>query len=158
MRTKNKILFLLDLDHTLIYGSYATTETAPLLFQHNSFLKVYERPLARELVEQCKQSGDIIVFTTALRNYAKTIGKELKIEPIVLLSRKNCKMVNGKHKKLIQQEWIINYNQIIIIDDSPNVWIDADSPKIKFLVPNEFRGDANDCGLVEIVEEIKTPF
>lgn len=150
----NKFLFILDLDHTLIYGSYAQSETAEFLLKHNKFLKVYKRNLAEELIDECKFKGDIIVYTTALRNYAKNICIKLDINPIELLTRKNCKIVNGKFKKIVTNEWLNHYDKIIIIDDSPNVWL-SQHDKINFLVPNEFRGAAMDHGLYNIIQPIK---
>ena len=150
----NKILFILDLDHTLIYGSYAQTEPAEFLFQHNKYLKVYKRNLAEDLLRLCRDKGDIIVYTTALRGYAKTICKRLEINPTELLSRKYCKVKNGNHKKLIKQEWLEQYEKIIIIDDSPNVWL-TENEKVDFLVPMEFRGEKEDMGLVKIIEQIE---
>jgi hypothetical protein len=149
-----KLLIILDLDHTLIYGSYAETETAELLFQHNKYLKVYKRHLAEDLVKLCQAKSDIIVYTTALRRYAKTICNLLDIQPIELLSRKNCKTIDGKLRKEIKPDWIANYNRIVVIDDSPNVWI-TNEAKIDFLVPDEFRGDKNDFGLQTIINELK---
>ncbi len=153
-RKSMKQLIILDLDHTLIYGSYAETETAELLFQHNKFLKVYKRQLAEDLIKLCQSKADIIVYTTALRRYAKTICQLLIIQPVTLLTRKNCITVDGKLRKKIQPEWIANYNRILIIDDSPNVWLCQDE-KIVFLVPEEFRGDVKDVGLVKIINELK---
>jgi hypothetical protein len=149
-----KLLIILDLDHTLIYGSYAETETAELLFQLNKYLKVYKRQLAEDLVKICQAKADIIVYTTALRRYAKTICNLLDIQPVELLSRKNCTTIDGKLRKEVKPEWIANYDRILIIDDSPNVWI-ANSDKIDFVVPDEFRGDANDLGLEIILKELK---
>jgi hypothetical protein len=148
-----KNLIILDLDHTLIYGSYAETEPAEFLFQHNKYLKVYKRYLAEDLVKLCRAKAEIIVYTTALRSYAKTICHLLDIQPIELLSRKNCVTVDGKLRKAIKPEWIANYNTIVVIDDSPNVWL-SDSNKINFLVPGEFRGAANDLGLETIINEL----
>jgi phosphoserine phosphatase len=150
----SKTLVLLDLDHTLIYGSFAEKESADLLFRYHKYLTVYERTLARELVEICKRKGDVIVYTTALRRYAKMICLALNIEYVELLSRKNCIAVEGKLKKQIKEEWLENYEKIIIIDDSPNVWI-TDDLKINFLVPDEFRGQINDFGLEKIITELK---
>ena len=150
---KKKNLFLLDLDHTLIYGSYAKIETAEFLFQHNHYLKVYKRNLAEELVKRCQSKGDVIVYTTALRKYAKTICNKLNINPIELLSRKNCKMINGHHKKIIRKEWLDSYDRLIVIDDSPNVWLNDDK-KVLFLVPMEFRGNKEDIGLQEIIDKL----
>ena len=148
-----KLLIILDLDHTLIYGSYAETETAELLFQHNKYLKVYKRYLAEDLIKLCHSKSDIIVYTTALRRYAKTICNLLGIQPVELLSRKNCITIDGKLRKKIKPEWIANYDSILVIDDSPNVWI-IKTDKIHFLVPTEFRGQKNDLGLEKILNEL----
>jgi len=72
-------LILLDLDHTLIYGSYATSESAPLLFSYSQYLNVYERPYARQFISHLQDLGDIIVFTTAKEDYAMKICELLDI-------------------------------------------------------------------------------
>ncbi len=149
-----KNLFILDLDHTLIYGSYAETETAEFLFQFNSYLRVYKRSLVDDLIQLCKSKGDIIVYTTALKPYAIRICNKLNIEPVELLSRRNCIDSGGNWKKQTKTKWLTNYNKIIIIDDSPNVWIDFND-KVNFLIPNEFRGSKNDIGLMKIIKEIE---
>jgi phosphoserine phosphatase len=149
----SKKLILLDLDHTLIYGSYAETETANKLFKFNSYLSVYERPLARELILLCQEKGDIIIYTTALKTYAKKISRSLQINPITILSRKDCTKKNDSYKKNINPEWILNYDEIIVIDDSPNVWVNCPD-SIKFLVPKEFRGDARDLELQSVIDSI----
>jgi hypothetical protein len=103
------------------------------------------------LVNFCKQfyqlqavlSVESVACASNLRN----------IQPIELLSRKNCKTIHGKLKKVIKPEWIANYNRVLVIDDSPNVWMN-DSDKIDFLVPDEFRGDANDLGLHTIINKL----
>jgi len=147
-----KRLILLDLDHTIIYGSYAENETADLLFQYNKFLKVYERPFAKELIAICKESADIIVYTTALRSYAIKICKKLNINPVEILSRKHCLKINNQWHKKVKLEWEKKYAKIIIIDDSPNVWITNNIPSI-FLIPSEFRGNTKDNGLIKIITE-----
>jgi hypothetical protein len=149
----NTTLILLDLDHTLIYGSYAPSEEANKLFQFNPYLAVYERPLAKELVELCKNTGDIIIYTTALKTYASKISKSLKVEPIQILSRKNCLKIKEQYRKHINPIWIESYETIIVIDDSPNVWINTDDT-IYFLVPTEFRGNVNDTNLSKIIDKI----
>jgi hypothetical protein len=146
-------LILLDLDHTLIYGSYAPAEGAKKLFQFNQYLAVYERPLARELVKLCQSNADIIIYTTALKTYATKISKSLKIEPKQILSRKNCLKIKEQYRKQIDFSWMEIYETIIVIDDSPNVWKDTDD-SIHFLVPTEFRGDANDTNLSEIIDKL----
>lgn len=148
-----KKLVLLDLDHTIIYGSYAESETANLLFQYNKYLKVYERPFAKELITLCNENADVIVYTTALRPYAVKICKKLSINPIALLSRKQCLMVNNKQKKMIRAAWTQQYEKIIIIDDSPNVW-ELNMHNIEILAPSEFRGSKNDFELMKILTQL----
>jgi TFIIF-interacting CTD phosphatase-like protein len=148
-----KKLIILDLDHTLIYGSYAEKETAELLFQYSLFLKVYKRPFVEDLILTCKELGDIIIYTTALKLYATKISKKLNIQPLEILSRKNCYLLNGNFKKKIKNEWLKEYDKIIIIDDSPNIWINTNE-KIVFLIPNEFRGSSMDIELEKIITEV----
>jgi TFIIF-interacting CTD phosphatase-like protein len=148
-----KLLILIDLDHTLIFGSYAEQESAPLLFQFNTYLKVYKRPLAEELIAHCKEKGDIIIYTTALRPYANRIAKKLNIQPIEILSRKQCLFKNGSWKKKVKDEWINKYDKIIIIDDSPNVWQNF-TTSTEILIPAEFRGSKTDYGLEEIITKM----
>lgn len=149
-----KKLILLDLDHTLIYGSYAATETADKLFKFNTYLSVYERPLARDLVLLCQQKGEIIIYTTALKTYAKKISKSLKIDPLEILSRKDCIKINEHYSKSIKAEWMDTYDEIIVIDDSPNVWKNC-SDSMVFLVPSEFRGDNTDFELKSILDKVR---
>jgi TFIIF-interacting CTD phosphatase-like protein len=148
-----KKLIILDLDHTLIYGSYAEKETAELLFHYSPFLKVYKRPFVEDLILACKEIGDIIIFTTALKLYATKISKKLNIQPLEIQSRKNCYLLNGNFKKILKNEWLEKYEKIIIIDDSPNVWININE-NIIFLIPNEFRGSVTDIGLEKIITEV----
>jgi hypothetical protein len=152
-----KRLILLDLDHTIIYGSYAENETADLLFQYNTYLKVYERPFAKELVAICKQKGDIIVYTTSLRPYALKICKKLTINPTDVLSRKHCFKINNQWRKKVKLEWENQYDTIIIIDDSPNIW-ELNKCDIEFFVPSEFRGSKNDFALEKIILELNVLF
>lgn len=145
------LLIILDLDNTLIYGSYASSEMAELLFQYNNYIKVYERPWARELVGLCGQVGDVIVYTSALRDYAKGICSGLNMKPKALLSRKHCRVHKGRYHKNIREEWLKDYDRIVIIDDSPEIWGNTDNEKIMMIVPDEFKGQANDTGLKMII-------
>ena len=149
-----KTLYLLDLDHTLIYGSYASSETADLLFEYSRYLKVYERPHARDLVNLLRNNGDIIVFTTAKHDYAEKICELLSIQPKLLLSRENCISNGDSYIKSIKKEWAAMYSNIAIIDDSPQVW-DTSDYTVEWFIPKEFRGDKDDDGLLTIIEELE---
>lgn len=149
-----KKLCLLDLDHTLIYGSYAPSEKTELLFAYNEYLKVYKRPFVETFVEKLKSNfDDIVVYTTAKEDYAQEICRLLQIDCSALLSRNDCLLKKDRHYKLFREVWGQTYDHISIIDDSPNIWLDTEAfqVKIKFVVPKEFRGEKNDHELEELV-------
>jgi TFIIF-interacting CTD phosphatase-like protein len=150
-----KTLLLLDLDHTLIYGSYAPSESAALLFQYSQYLKIYERPFARNFIKQLQEIGDLIVFTTAKEDYALEISDRLNIQPIKVLSRSACKKKGDSFRKVIHKNWVLTYENILIIDDSPQVWETGDA-NVVWLVPSEFRGDSTDQGLLEIMKQLES--
>ena len=149
-----KTLILLDLDHTLIYGSFAPSESAPLLFEYSQFLKVYERPQARNFIQKLQNTGDIIVFTTAKEDYAIKICELLDIRPHQLLRRRDCKKVGDGFQKVLKKNWLNSYEKILIIDDSPNVWKTPLSDSIQWIVPSEFRGEVADYGLLTCMESL----
>ena len=149
-----KTLILLDLDHTLIYGSFAPSESAPLLFEYSQYLKVYERPHAHQFIQHLQELGDIIVFTTAKEDYALTICELLEICPNQLLSRKDCKEVGDKFQKVLKKNWLNTYQKILIVDDSPNVWKTPPSDSIHWIVPSEFRGEVADDGLLTCMDSL----
>ena len=149
----NKTLILLeDLDHTLIFGSYAETSEGNLLFQHNPHLRVYERHFARKLIEIIHETGEVIICTTAITGYAKKTIKLLGRSALELLSRKHCTSKNGSFKKTITEEWLFNYDQIIVIDDSTQVSVGTDHPKVSLLVPKEFHGQTDDQELLSLID------
>lgn len=150
-------LFLLDLDHTLIYGSYAPYETADLLFEYSQFLKVYERPHARTLIRALQEKGEIIVYTTAKEDYAELICNHLFINEKMLLSRKDCRSQGDRYFKDLKKEWSELYSRIVVIDDSPQVWNTSDV-EVNWLVPKEFKGDKEDSELLLLIENLKQIF
>ena len=137
----------------MIYGSYAQQESAKWLFDYSQYLKVYERPHARKLIGQCRRIGDIMVHTTAKRDYARRICELLDIQPIDLKSRKDCQRNTGKYRKTVADSYYKIYQTIIIIDDSPHVWDSKAHDHCIFLIPSEFRGDYDDYGLLKILKE-----
>lgn len=151
-----KTLSLLDLDHTLIYGSYAPSESAPLLFSYSQFLKVYERPYARQFIRNLQELGDIIVFTTAKEDYAKRICELLDIQPLEILSRTHCKQIGDSYRKVLRPSWLQQYERLIIVDDSPNVWKTSNHEAIHWIIPSEFRGDASDDGILACIDLLKS--
>ena len=153
-----KSLYILDLDHTLIYGSYATSENVDLLLEYNQFLKVYKRPLVMEFIKYLNhKKGDIIVYTTAKEDYAKQICRLLKINLKYILAREDCVSKTDKYYKKFSPVWGRDYENIFIIDDSPNIWLNTQKfeHKIKFIVPREFRGEPNDREILGLIRDLE---
>lgn len=153
-----KNLCLLDLDHTIIYGSYAPSEKVELLFEYNEYLKVYKRPYIDEFIDFLNQTYDaIIVYTTAKEDYAHRICLELNIDIKAILSRDNCLSKTDRYYKTFNPDWAQSYKSIHIIDDSPNIWLNTEcyENQIKFIVPKEFRGEKYDKELTKITELLK---
>ena len=156
MRMK-KTLIVLDLDHTLVYGSYESLKNGMVLLQYSRYLMVYMRPYAHEFTEACRQSGDIIVYTNSLRKYARKICSALNIHPVELLSRKQCynPQFPGKVIKTLNSRWLTKYSLLVVIDDSPGVWVEAENERVKFIVPPEFHGEVTDVELFKAIEKLK---
>ncbi|WP_374960305.1 HAD family hydrolase [Gilvibacter sp.] len=154
----NKKLCLLDLDHTLIYGSYAPTERVELLLEYSEYLKVYKRPFVNDFVSFLnKHYRTIIVYTTAKEDYANRICLELEIKAVSILTRNDCLSQNDHYYKTFQPEWAKTYQSIHIIDDSPNVWLETEPYKnqIELFIPKEFRGEINDTELLDITKRLQ---
>lgn len=151
-------LCILDLDHTLIYGSYAPHEKTALLFEYNAYLKVYKRPFAEGFIDFLNHYyTHIIVYTTAKEDYANRICMDLGIKTFKILTRLDCKQKNDTYYKIFKSEWAKTYNSVHIVDDSPNVWLNTENydKQITFIVPKEFRGEVDDMELLKLKELIK---
>ncbi|MHA7864979.1 NIF family HAD-type phosphatase [Flagellimonas marinaquae] len=151
-------LCLLDLDHTLIYGSYAPSEQVELLFAYSEYLKVYKRPYVDKFIDFLNETYEaIIVYTTAKEDYADGICSELHIDVKALLSRNDCLSENDRFYKCFRPNWAQEYRSIHIIDDSPNIWLDTENydDQIAFIVPKEFRGEIGDEELLAIEDVIR---
>ena len=140
--------------NTLIYGSYAQKETAKLLFTYSEYLKVYVRKFSKELIKKCESLGDIIVYTTAKKDYAEKICIGLKINYKILLSRSECEISPDNYEIKINSVWKKKYEEIVIIDDTPSVWREDTWDKATVLVPSNFMGEKDDIDLKRIINLI----
>ena len=146
-------LTILDLDNTLVYGSYIELKSIPLLFRFSEYLWVYARPYVREFVEQCKTNGDVIVYTTSRKEYAERICDELRIHPMDLISRENAEDFEFTICKAVKEEWLEKYDRIVLVEDTPQIWTKASHEKCTFIIPREFRGEPDDEELLKLMEQ-----
>lgn len=147
-------LFILDLDHTLIYASYEKIDHLELLFHYPPYLRVYCRPYARSFIETLSARGDILVCTSSKKEYAREIVKCLSIRAISVITRESCRWVDDHYKKVLPPVYHHLYNSIYLIDDSPYVWEKGSLRSISILMPTQFWGEKEDMGLRTCREEI----
>lgn len=144
---KKNHLIILDLDNTLIYASYAESETAELLCIYDELLTIYERPYAREFITACKELGDVIVYTFSDSDYAELVCEHLDVNPLEIVAGLGDYIGQENIKKNVKAFWYKNYRDIVVVDDSPELWRSSDREKVRFIVPPEFMGDAQDDAL-----------
>lgn len=148
-------LIILDLDHTLIYAATTTLNNLNVLLKYSPYLTIYERPFARQLVKLCAEKAYIVVFTTAVKDYAEKVCRKLDINYVELRSRKDCAVVNGRYLKFVDTTWLSRYDEIIVIDDSPEIWDIKPNENFYMLAPEKYTGSANDDELKEIIASLK---
>jgi TFIIF-interacting CTD phosphatase-like protein len=122
-----------------------------VLFKYSQYLTIYERPFAKQLIQRCHEIGDVVVFTTAEREYAGKICEKLNIKPFVLFARENCIVERGSYVKSVPDSYYLNYDTITIIDDLPEVWDRKTHKNCRIIAVSEFKGDKNDCELSKIM-------
>lgn len=144
-------LTILDLDNTLIYGTTANHNlSANILFHFSQYLVIYERPYAKEFVKSCHTIGDVVVYTTADREYATKICEHLEINPVELFSREDCLVVNGSYVKSVPDYYFDVYDSITIVDDIPEIWNTEAHQKCRIIGVGAFSGEVVDDGLRKI--------
>jgi len=92
-------LIFLDLDHTLIFGSYKELPELNLMFKYGSWLWVYERPGAIDFARRVCQIAPTFVYTTAMKDYATQAVSELAFKPQNIFTRENCLRVGDAYRK-----------------------------------------------------------
>jgi TFIIF-interacting CTD phosphatase-like protein len=138
-----KHLYILDLDNTLIYGTGEKNLPAKVLLHYSGYT-IYERPHAREFVKHCQQKGDVVVFTTAVRDYAEKVCSRLDFEPVQLFSREDCGIMNFRYVKSVPDKYYELYSSITIIDDLPEVWDEKSHAGCRIIGVTPFMGYEDD--------------
>ena len=146
-------LVILDLDNTLIYSDYSARLKVNQLFKYKDFLYVYERPYAREFIQHCHEVGEVMIFTMAEWEYADQVSVHLNIRPARIFSFDDCFIQDGVIRKRVPDLFYEIYDQIIIIDDNPEIWEVQDHEKSRVFVPTRFAGNKKDQELKMIMEK-----
>ena len=145
-----KNLIILDLDNTLIFGTSNPNLDADFLFWFSRGLIIYKRPNARGFVEKCQDLGDIVVFTSAEREYAERVCESLNINPIELFTREDCFIKDNIYVKSVPSYYYDAYDLITIIDDLPEVWDHETHKRCLVIQVSPFMGEIDDDELMKI--------
>ena len=113
-------------------------------------MTIYERPYAREFITTCRNLGEVIVYTLSNRDYVELVCDELNISPLGIIAGIDHYSGTEEIRKRIKASWYKNYRDIVVIDDSPELWRSSDREKVRFIVPPEFMGDVHDDALRHI--------
>lgn len=148
----NKRLLVLDLDHTLLYSEYQTTD--PFLLEYHDFkyneYHVLIRPHLFNFLHNISKYYDLFVWSAGSPDYVDKMVNELFFYiPLVGVYNVNwCDNICDRYYKpliKISNEYNIDINDILIADNLLFNFID--NPKNGILIP-EYRGDPQDNILI----------
>jgi len=142
-----KRVIILDLDNTLIYSTYDGGLKVNKLFKYMDFLYIYERPYAREFIHRCHEVGAVVVFTISELDYATQVSEHLNIQPIGIFANEHCLIRENVIRKSVPDHFFEVYDEIVIVDDYPEIWDIKIHDRCRFIIPFGFMGDERDCEL-----------
>jgi len=149
-----KRLIILDLDNTLIFSDFSDRLKVRKLFKYRDFLYVYERPYAKEFIQRCHELGEVMIFTMAEWEYADQISEHLNIRPSRIFSNEECINQDGSICKSLPDQYYEIYDQIIVVDDYPEIWEIRNHELCRFIVPIGFTGDKRDNDLKILMNKL----
>lgn len=142
-----KRVIILDLDNTLIYSTYDGGLKVNRLFKYMDFLYIYERPYARKFIQRCHEVGDVVIFTISEMDYATQVSEHLNIQPIGIYANEHCLIRENVIRKSVPDHFFDVYDEIVIVDDYPEIWDVKIHDRCRFIIPFGFMGDERDCEL-----------
>ena len=128
MTEKNR-LYILDLDHCLIYASFQELVGT----EFNSKRKwhyLYHRPGLESFLSYVQKTGDIVFYTSSKKDYASWVVGTFQLSvPYTIYSRKYCRKKYTDYgeiyfKSLSRLPILKEYAEIIVLDDRTDLWDD----------------------------------
>lgn len=124
---ENARLYILDLDHCLIYSSFQELAEVKL----NSKKKwhyLYHRPGLELFLSYIQKTGDIVFYTSSKKDYASWVVSTFNLTvPYTIYSRKYCRKKYTDYgeiyfKSLGRLPILNEYAEIIVLDDRTDLW------------------------------------
>ena len=145
-------LYILDLDHCLIYASFQELAGA----EFNSKRKwhyLYHRPGLKSFLSFVQKTGDIVFYTSSKKDYASWVVSTFELTvPYTIYSRKYCRKKYTDYgetyfKSLSRLPIVKKYSKIIVLDDRTDLW-DEIGVELNDIKP--FHGESEDKELQSI--------
>jgi TFIIF-interacting CTD phosphatase-like protein len=126
---KETRLYILDLDHCLIYSSYQEIHGLDLISKRK-FHFLYHRPNLKNILKYVQKTGDIAFYTSSKMDYAKWVVTSFQLdEHPIIYSRKYCKKKYTEYgetylKSIVNLPITKSYNKVVVLDDRTDLWND----------------------------------
>lgn len=120
-------LYILDLDHCLIYASFQELEGAELISKRKWHF-LYHRPGLESFLSFVQKTGDIVFYTSSKKDYASWVVSTFKLTvPFTIYSRKYCRKKYTDYgeiyyKSVSRLPISKKYTNIIVLDDRTDLW------------------------------------
>lgn len=139
-------LYILDLDHCLIYASFQKLAAAELKSKRK-WHYLYHRPGLESFLSFVQKTGDIVFYTSSKKDYASWVVSTFKLTvPYTIYSRKYCRKKYTDYgeiyfKSLSRLPISKKYTNIIVLDDRTDLW-DENGVQLNDIKP--FHGESVD--------------
>jgi TFIIF-interacting CTD phosphatase-like protein len=126
MIEKNR-LYILDLDHCLIYASFQELAGAELKSKRK-WHYLYHRPGLEAFLSFVQKTGDVMFYTSSKKDYASWVVSTFELTvPYTIYSRKYCRKKYTDYgeiyfKSLSRLPISKKYTNIIVLDDRTDLW------------------------------------
>jgi len=162
----NNKLIVLDIDETLFHCEYELEDFDYVFEEDNIMYYTKKRPYLEEFLNYIKGNFKYGIYTTAGEDYTKIHMKKLNLDPLFLLSYKNCtqkrKFSMGEQngytsewyslKKLDKVKRYSDKSNMIAIDDK---WESFANDYGNLIKVNPFTGDINDTTLKKLMKYLE---
>ena len=167
----DKILLVLDLDETLIHGSYTELDRQADFMVGN--IHVYKRPFLREFIQGCAEHFILAIWSSASDDYVREIANEIAtaekdwafvwgrsraVLPRRLDSETGVSLFydpDTEYEKPLKKVTRLGYRieRILIVDDTPKK---ARRNFGNAIYPEPFEGDLSDDELPKLLKYLKS--
>ena len=148
MKEKTR-LYILDLDHCLIYAAFQELAGAELKSKRK-WHYLYHRPGLESFLSYVQKTGDIVFYTSSKKDYASWVVSTFKLTvPHTIYSRKYCSKKCTDYgelffKSLSRLPILKEYSEIIVLDDRTDLW---DENGVQLNDINPYHGELVDKAL-----------